>query len=323
MKYDISLLVELIAAALARHPQTPTRLTVVVHERHRTLPLLEAAGATAYVNLLPTQHADFRPVPGGLAAVKERICAAACPEEAAQLSHRADALVVCVPEDRDAVAALPPFDFTGRMCILYGEPRAAGWSHITPRLRGSDFTPFEIQGARLLVSREAVERIGGRQRLLPAGIAELAASIAQSMPLILATEPAGAGLRLRLRPDPLQVMVAGNETLVHNVAMENRALFNSRGIGALTLPFEGRGTLQLLVRNVRDRIDGLTVAVGSKLVPLTRIDYTEFGAVLTLPATPIERNRDALMFLSLPRSAVPDDGFCDVGAITQILELAA
>jgi hypothetical protein len=55
---------------------------------------------------------------------------------------------------------------------------------------------------------------------------------------------------------------------------------------------------------------------------MNRIDYTEYGAVLSLPPTEIESSRDALMFLSLPKTAVPQDGFCDIGAITQTLEFA-
>jgi hypothetical protein len=322
MKYDISFLVELVAAAVARQAPAKVGLTVVMHECHRTLPLLEAAGTTGYINLPPTHHRDFRPVVGGLPSGKERVCATAHPIEAANLAARADSLVVCVPSEPEAIDAMPAFETAGRLCIFYGEPRAGGWSQITPRLRGGDFTPFEIQGARLLISREAVDLIGGRQMLLAAGIGELAAYLAQELPQVMAVEPQSQGLRIRLRPDPLQVMVAGTETLAHNVVMENRALFNSRGIGGLALPLEGRGSLQILVRNVRDRIDTLTIAAGGRAVPLTRIDYTEYGAVLSLPPTPIEAGRDALMFLSLPRSAVPGDGFCDIGAITQTLELA-
>lgn len=322
MKYDIAILVELVAAALARQPSARVDLTVVVHESHRTLPVLEAAGTTAYVNLRATQHQDFRPVAGGMPSAKERVVAPRRPDDAAALVARARTLVVCVPDDDESVAALPPFETAGRFCILYGEPRAAGWARITPRLRGGDFTPFEIQGSRLLISRDAVEAIGGRQMLLATGIGELAAQLASQIPQVLSAEPQAAGLRLRVRPEPVQLMVAGTETLAHNVMMESRALFNSRGIGGLSLPFEGRGSLQLLVRNVRDRIDTLTIAVNGRAVPLTRIDYTEYGAVLSLPPTPVAAGRDALMFLSLPRSAVPGDGFCDVGAITQTLELA-
>jgi hypothetical protein len=322
MKYDISILVELVAAALARTPAAKAELTVVVHEAHRTLPLLEAAGTTAYVNLRAGHHHDFRPVVGGQPSTKERIYASRDPEEAARLVARARTLVVCVPDNPQAIAALPAFETAGRFCILYGEPRAAGWSQITPRLRGGDFTPFEIHGARLLISRDAVELIGGRQMLLAGGIGELATHLAQQIPQVLSVEMQAAGIRLRLRPDPLQLMVAGTESLAHNLMMESRALFDSRGIGGLSLPLEGRGSLQLLVRNVRDRIDSLTVAVGARAIPLTRIDYTEYGAVLSLPPTPVEAGRDAFMFLSLPRSAVPGDGFCDVGAITQTLELA-
>ena len=322
MKYDITLLVELVAAALARSPHAENTLSVVVHESHRALPLLESAGAVAYVNLRALLHQDFRPVAGGLPAPKERLCAQTQPADAASLLKRARTIIICVPNDAAAIAALPEFDTAGRLCLIYGEPRAAGWSHITPRLRGSDFTPFEIDGSRLLISREAVEGVGGRQLLLPAGLGELANRLAQQMPSVLAVEEISGGLRMRIRPDPVRLVVSGTESLSHNLTLENRALFNARGVGAFTLPVEGRGSLQLLVRNVRDRIDSLTIAVGGKVVLLNRIDYTEYGAVLSLPPTEIESGRDALMFLSLPRSAVPNDGFCDVGALTQTLELA-
>jgi hypothetical protein len=322
MKYDIALLVELVAASLAKSPLAENALTVFVHESHRSLPLLESAGAVAYVNLRPLLHRDFRPVVGGLPTPKERVCAQHEPADARALLQRARTVIVCVPNDPAAVAALPEFETADRLCLIYGEPRAAGWSHITPRLRGSDFTPFEIDGARLLISREAVEGVGGRQFLLPAGIGDLASRLAHQLPNVLAVEEIPGGLRLRVRPDPLRLVVSGADALSHNLTMENRALFNARGVGAFALPIEGRGNLQLLVRNVRDRIDSLTIAVGTKTVLMNRVDYTEYGAVLSLPPTEIDPGRDAIMFLSLPRSAVPNDGFCDVGALTQTLELA-
>ena len=322
MKYDIALLVELVAASLARSQIAEGALSVIIHESHRTLPVLESAGATAYVNLKPVHHQDFRPVVGGLPAGKERICSQVERGEAKALLKRARIVVLCVPNDPAAIAALPEFDSAGKLCMIYGEPRAAGWSHITPRLRGGDFTPFEIGGARLLISREAVDGVGGRQMLLPTGIGDLADRLGHGMPNVLQVESHANGVRLRIKPDPLRLMVAATESLAHNLTQENRALFNARGVGALALPLEGRGSLQLLVRNVRDRIDSLTIAVGSKTVLMNRIDYTEYGAVLSLPPTEIESGRDALMFLSLPKTAVPQDGFCDIGAVTQTLELA-
>lgn len=321
MKYDIALLVELVAASLARSQIAENTLAVVIHESHRTLSILESASATAYINLKPVHHYDFRPVTGGLPAVKERVNAQRDREEASALLKRARIVVLCVPNDPAAIAALPEFDSAGRLCLIYGEPRAGGWSHITPRLRGGDFTPFEIGGARLLISREAVDGVGGRQLLLPNGIGDLADRLAHLMPNVLQVEGHGSGVRLRVKPDPLRLVVAASESLAHNLAQENRALFNARGVGALALPLEGRGSLQILVRNVRDRIDSLTIAVGSKTVLMNRIDYTEYGAVLSLPPTEIEPGRDALMFLSLPKTAVPQDGFCDIGAVTQTLEL--
>ncbi len=322
MKVDIALLVELLAAALARSNIAENSLSVVVHESHRTLPVLESAGTTAYVNLKPLHHVDFRPVVGGLPAAKERLSAQTSRDDAMALLKRARIIVLCVPNDPAAIAALPDFDTAGKLCLIYGEPRAAGWSHITPRLRGGDFTPFEVGGARLLISREAVDGVGGRQTMLPTGVGDLAERLAHQMPAVLTVENHSGGVRLRIKPDPLRLIVAGTESLAHNLTQENRALFNARGVGALALPVEGRGSLQILVRNVRDRIDSLTIAVGNKVVLMNRIDYTEYGAVLSLPATEIESGRDALMFLALPKTAVPQDGFCDIGAVTQTLELA-
>jgi len=327
MKFDLTLLtllVELAAAALARHADAAPGLAVVVHPSHRTLPLLEAAGSTAYVHLRRLQHQDFRVVRGGLPAAKERVCAIDDPEAAAALLARADLLLIHVPDDPVAVDAMPPFDATGRQCIVWGPARAAGWARLAPQLRGGDFTPIELAGARLLVSRAAIARLGGRQMLLPGSVATLAARVARDLPGVLTVEPLGSdgAVRLRIKPDPIQLIVAGTESLAHNLSQESRALFNARGIGSLALPLEGRGALQLLVRNVRDRIDGLSIAVGMQQVKLTRIDYTEYGAVLSLPPTGVDAGRDALMYLALPRSAVPGDGFCDIGAITQTLELA-
>jgi len=322
MKYDIALLVELVAASLARSQIAENALAVVIHESHRILPVLESAGSTAYVNLQPPRHIDFRPVPGGLPSTKERVCAQTDRAEAEALLRRARIVVLCVPNDPAAIAALPAFDSAGKLCLIYGEPRAGGWSHITPRLRGGDFTPFEIGGARLLISREAVDGVGGRQMMLPTGIGDLADRLAHQMPTVLQVESHAAGVRMRIKPEPLRLMVAGCEAVAHNLVQENRALFNARGVGGLALPLEGRGSMQLLVRNVRDRIDNLTIAVGGRTVLMNRIDYTEYGAVLSLPPTEVEPGRDALMFLSLPKTAVPQDGFCDIGAVTQTLEIA-
>jgi len=324
VKYDIGLLVELAAAALASRPGAAPGLAVVVQKAHRTHPLLEAAGATAYVQLRPVLHQDFHLTPGGQPVLKGRVAAAGDPESAADLVSRASLLVMQVPDEAAAVAAMPELEAAGRLCLFHGPARAAGWARLSRQVRGAELTPIEVSGARLLISREAVDLLGGRQMLMPHGLPDLAARVARQLPQHLQVEllHPGQGVRLRMRIDPLQLVAAGTDTLAHNITKEGRALFNTRGLGALTLPVDGRGSLQLLVRNVRDRIDHLTVAVGDAVVPVQRIDYTEFGAVLTLPPTPVAADRDALMFLSLPPRAVPRDGFCDVGGVTQTLDLA-
>ena len=60
---------------------------------------------------------------------------------------------------------------------------------------------------------------------------------------------------------------------------------------------------------------------GGTLAPAT-VDYTDHGAFirLSLPAT--APGQDALLHLSLPRDAVPGDGFCDIGAAEFTVETA-
>jgi hypothetical protein len=52
------------------------------------------------------------------------------------------------------------------------------------------------------------------------------------------------------------------------------------------------------------------------------VDYTDHGAFLRLDLPAVSPAQDALLHLSLPRDAVPGDGFCDIGAAEFTVETA-
>ncbi|HSI60257.1 MAG TPA: hypothetical protein VLA16_22050, partial [Ideonella sp.] len=136
------------------------------------------------------------------------------------------------------------------------------------------------------------------------------------------TRPDTGAVRLRIRPDPVLLIAAGADTLAHHIAQEGRALFNTRGLATLYLPWGGDLTARLLCRNVRARIDDCEIGLGRHAVAASRIDYTDHGAIMTLKLPAIEPGRDALLHIALPRAAVPDDGFCDIGAAEFAVEMA-
>jgi hypothetical protein len=120
----------------------------------------------------------------------------------------------------------------------------------------------------------------------------------------------------------VQIVAAGSQTLAHHIAHEGRALFNSRGLGSILLPWGAPCQVRLLLRNVRARIDTSAIALGENALAPATVDYTDRGAFirLSLPAT--APGQDALLHLSLPRDAVPGDGFCDIGAAEFTVETA-
>ena len=80
--------------------------------------------------------------------------------------------------------------------------------------------------------------------------------------------------------------------------------------------------MRLLLRNVRARVDDSEIALGTDTLQPSHLDYTERGAILSLRLPSIAHGRDALLHLSLPREAVPGDGFCDIGAAEFTADMA-
>jgi hypothetical protein len=73
---------------------------------------------------------------------------------------------------------------------------------------------------------------------------------------------------------------------------------------------------------VRDRIDDGVIAAGGRAMPMAHLDYTDKGALMTLQVPSMAPGADALVHITLPRPAVPSDGFCDIGATEFLVDLA-
>ncbi len=319
MKPGAELLVDLVAASLAS--QFKFGLVTVVHESLRVMGMLESVCSTAYVNLRTPTFTDFRPVAGGLPTPKERISALSEPESAKALIERAGLVVMAVPGDPAVAARLPAAKPGKQWWILYGDRRAGGWAHVSQLMRQSRVALFEFGSTRMLISADAADAIGGQRALMPDAALRHAESLAKSHPQRLAIDASSSPARLRMIAEPVRWIAAGNEWLTHNLLQEGRALFNTRGLGSLITPLTDRCTLLLLLRNVRDRIDDIVIAVEDEVLRPTRVDYTEHGAVLAINQPEFHASSDAVVHLELPRSAVPDDGFCDIGALSASLEL--
>jgi hypothetical protein len=320
MKPSLDLWVDLLAASLARL-LAPT-LAVVVHEALRSMPLIESNCATAFVNLSALKYADFRPVPGGLPTRRERIDATERPAEALSAMQRAGLVVMGVPTDPVAASRWPQLQAQDRWWILYGESRAPGWAQAAALMRSGEFIPFELGSQRVMISRQAVDALGGRHAVHPSAAPKLAGALARAQPQRLAIEAGQGYQRLRLNIDPILLIAAGTDMLTHNLLQEGRAILSARGLGAVLLPWDDKTQVQLLFRNVRARIDDMVLAAGDKVLALSRIDYTEYGALLNVVRPEVHPGRDALLHIALPRVAVPGDGFCDVGAANVTVELA-
>lgn len=314
------LLVDLLAATIAR--RGALRLATVVHEAMRVFPLLEGACSTAYVNLRPPLAHDFRPTRGGHPQPRERIDATAQSDTARELLARSQLTVIAIAGDSEALVPMLQTQDLQRHLILYGETRAAAWSATAPMLKAGLLTPLDLAGVRLLLSREAVETLGGRGVLqAPFGV-KLAEALVQAQPSRWSIQRSDQRLNLRMVADPLDLVATCTEMTAHNTMHESRALFSARGLGAILIPWSQPSVLQLLLRNVRSRVDDLMLALDDQLLVPTNVEYTEHGALLTIAVPAVPSTVDALLHLALPRTAVPNDGYCDVGAVQVTVELA-
>ena len=319
--------VDLFAASVARSGALGNGLPVVLTDTLRVLPLLESQGPIGWIHTSPRHYQDHVLIAHGQPAPRLRIDAAKQPADASQMLRRASLCLVAVPAERDsavAMAALAAKALQARASLLlFGTTQAGGWGAFDGLVRQGALQPVEAGGARVLASAGLAGALGD------AGLHDAERGVALAAQLTRARQADihverldQSHLRLRLRIDPVLLAAAGSATLAHHIAHEGRALFNSRGLGAMLLPWGAPCQARLLLRNVRARIDGSQIALGGQSLSPLAVDYTEHGAFLKLALPAVAPGRDALLHLSLPRDAVPNDGFCDIGAAEFTVETA-
>jgi hypothetical protein len=319
--------VDLFAAALVRGGVTGNGPPVVLTDTLRALPLLESQGPLGWVHTSPCHYQDYVVVSHGQPAQRQRIDARRRPDEASRLLRRAGLCLVAVPPDRapaQAMAALAAKALQARApMLLYGAAQAPGWSAFDGMIRQGALQPVQAGAARVMASAGLAGTLGDAGLRDTDRALALAAHLTRARQADLHIERLPEGqLRLRLRIDPVLLVAAGSPTLAHHIAHEGRALFNSRGLGAMLLPWGAACQSRLLLRNVRARIDSSQIALGSHTLAPTWVDYTDHGAFVRLSLPAVAPARDALLHLSLPREAVPGDGFCDIGAAEFTVETA-
>jgi hypothetical protein len=323
----IDVWVDLFAAAVARNGALGNGLPVVLTDTLRSLPLLETQGPVGWIHTAPWQYQDYMAVAQGQPAPRLRIDAAGALADATRLLRRASLCLAAVPAERSPalpMAALVSKALQARVpVLLYGPPPAAGWAAFEAMIRQGALQPVQADGARVFASAGLAGLLG------EAGLRDieramtLAAQLARARQADLLLERLHDGrVKLRLRIDPVQIVAAGSQTLAHHIAHEGRALFNSRGLGSILLPWGAPCQVRLLLRNVRARIDTSAIALGENALAPATVDYTDHGAFLRLSLPATAPGQDALLHLSLPRDAVPGDGFCDIGAAEFTVETA-
>lgn len=303
---------------------------VVMHQGMRTMPLIQSLGQVGWVHPTAPLFKDFVSLAAGQPGQQERLDASKQGAEVAALLKRAGLCVVTVPTDIGAAKALAAEirDPGTAFWLVHGPTDAAGWAIFDIVANRLGLRAIETRGSRLMVSPNVIARMagtpGGTTLQSPARVTSLAAVLAGKRRIDVHADirPDTGVVHLRVRPDPVRMIAAGSESLANHVANEGRALFNTRGVGSLMLPWSGDLTVRLLCRNVRARIDDCEIGLGRHAVKASRIDYTDHGAIMTLRLPAVEAGRDALLHLSLPRAAVPEDGFCDIGACEFTVEMS-
>ncbi|MBQ0933787.1 hypothetical protein [Ideonella paludis] len=314
--------------ATAASPLLPPGPVVVMHKAHRIFPLIESCRQVAWVQAQLGPFQDFVAHGEANPSLRLRLDAQRQAAESVELLGQAALRMVCIPhQPRDAADLLRVVEACADRpgaWLVYGEPSAGGWSTFDAWLRqhalheAADSSRLKVLMSDALL---AVWPTGSRQ-FGPALAEHLCRRVPASVHLKLDLETASGLPRLRLRVDPLQVIACAGETLVHHVVTERRALINARGLGSLMVPWDGCASARLLLRNVRARVDDCEICIADHELSPSDLQYTEKGAILSLRLPMLAAGRDALLHLSLPRAAVPGDGFCDIGAAEFIADLA-
>lgn len=305
-------------------------MPVLMHQGMRTMPLIESLGQVAWVHPTAPLFRNFVAVAAGQPGVQERLDASKRPAEVADLMKRAGLCVITVPTDMAAAKTLAgTIGEPGSLYwLLHGPADAAGWAVFDIVAHRLGLRAIESRGSRLMVSPNVMARMagtpGGTTLQSPARVTSLAALLAGKRRLDVHADirPDTGVVNLRIRPDPVRMIAAGTESLANHVAHEGRALLNTRGVGSLMLPWSGDLTVRLLCRNVRARIDDCEIGMGRHAVKASRIDYTDHGAIMTMRLPAVQPGADALLHMSFPRPAVPEDGFCDIGASEFTVEMS-
>ena len=319
--------VDLFATGLARTGVLGNGLPVVLTDSLRVLPLLESQGPIGWIHTSPCLYQDHVLVAHGQPSPRLRVDAVQRPADASQMLRRASLCLVAVPAEREPAAVMAPLAAKALQAraslMLFGAPQAGGWGAFDGLVRQGALQPIEAGGARVLASAGLAGTLGEAGLHDAERAVALAGQLTRARQADIHVERLDRDqLRLRLRIDPVLLAAAGSQTLAHHIVHEGRALFNSRGLGAFLLPWGAPSQARLLLRNVRARIDGCQIALGGQSLSPLAIDYTEHGAFLKLALPAVAPGRDALLHLSLPRDAVPNDGFCDIGAAEFTVETA-
>lgn len=303
---------------------------VAVHTAQRSLPLLESRVPLVWLHTRTPAWRDFHASPHCLPQARERLDGRRDPAAAQRLLQRAGMVVLGVAQDaRDMALLLPllqalPAD---RPVIVHGPRSAAGWEVLSAWPRLAELQELKATGWQARVSPAVLARLesAGATGGLPLGpglAQQLVARLPRQLGLHLDLATASGHPRLRIRPHPVQCIATATQATEHQIVVDNRALFNARGMASLLLPWDGAATVRLLLRNVRARVDNCVIACGRDELRPSSIDYTDAGAILSLRAPAVPADRDSLVHISLPRVAVPEDGFCDVGAVEFNVDLA-
>lgn len=319
--------VDIFAAGLVRSGAIGSGPPVVLTNTLRAMPLLESQGPVGWVHTAPSRYQDYVLVSQGQPAIRQRIDAVQKPDDTSRLLRRAGLCLAAVPPERapaQAMAGLATKALQARApLLLWGAPQAAGWSAFDALMRQGALQPIKAGGARVMASAGLAGALGDAGLQDAERALALAAQLTRARQADLHIDRLGdRHLRLRLRMDPVLLVAAGAPTLAHHIAHEGRALFNSRGLASILLPWGAACQSRLLLRNVRARIDGSEIALGPHTLAPAWVDYTDHGAFLRLNLPAVAPSRDALLHLSLPREAVPGDGFCDIGAAEFTVETA-